>query len=114
MRLKMNALSAVVVRKSWANLQAIQMFLHDRPSAESVDDSYSLLARVLDDSDARGLWIELETEIDLPDASAERPALMIPWHEVLAVIVASNLPERFRSQGPDVENLKFDLTTLKL
>lgn len=114
MRLKMNALTAVVVRKSWANLQAIQMFLGDRPSAETADDSHTLLARVLDDSDLRGLWIELDTDIDLPNAPAERPALMIPWHEVLAVIVANNLPERLRSQSPDVENLKFDLATLKL
>jgi hypothetical protein len=90
------------------------MFLRDRPSAETSDDSCTLLARVLDDSDPRGLWIELDTEKDLPDASAERPALMIPWHEVISVIVAKDLPERLRSQSPNVENLKFDLATLKL
>jgi hypothetical protein len=114
MRLKMNALTAVVVRKSWAHLQAIQMFLHDRPSAETADDSYTLLARVLDDSDARGLWIELESAQDLPDASADRPALMIPWQEVLATIVSNDLPERLRSQSSDSETLKLDLATLKL
>jgi hypothetical protein len=72
------------------------MFLRDRPSAETSDDSCTLLARVLDDSDPRGLWIELDTEKDLPDASAERPALMIPWHEVLSILVAKNLPNNFK------------------
>jgi hypothetical protein len=111
MRLKLNAMTAVVVRKSWANLEAIRTFLRGRTldctfdsrsdgkpdgksngtSDENQDDSCTILARVVDDSHERGLWIELDTEKELKDAGTERPALMIPWREVLAVVVAQNL-----------------------
>lgn len=94
-RLKMNTLTAVVVRKSWAQLEAMQTFLRDRTPActcdENSDDSCTILARVMDDTHERGLWIELDTEKELKDATAERPVLMIPWREVLAVVVGQNL-----------------------
>jgi len=32
MRLKQNSTSAIVVKKTWANQQAIKLFLRDRPS----------------------------------------------------------------------------------
>jgi len=111
MRLKMNTMTAVVVRRSWANLEAIRTFLHDRTLGctsdhasdrsldrtsdgtpdENLDDSCTILARVVDDSHERGLWIELDTEKELKDPAAERPVLMIPWAEVLAIVVAQNL-----------------------
>jgi len=104
MRLKLNATTAVVVKKSWANLSAIKLFLrdqspdeiessetlrscaplgrtnasvptllaeielpaNDRPEMEltkmeRADESHTIFARVLDDTDERGLWIELNT-----------------------------------------------------
>lgn len=45
------------------------MFLRDRPSDETSDDSHTILACVLDDSHERGLWIELDTEKDLKDTA---------------------------------------------
>ncbi|MGA3196896.1 MAG: hypothetical protein ABSD39_18020 [Terriglobales bacterium] len=120
MRLKQNASTAVVVRRSWANLHAIRLFLRDRspditgwPAHESVecdspvspkkdwsethrpeealpDESHTILARVLDDTDERGLWIELKTKEHEKNPSVELQALLIPWHEVLAVVVGTD------------------------
>ena|ERR1039457_6266163 len=92
MRLKMNTGTAVVVRKSWANLQSIKLFLRDCPVDEiqSPDDSHTIFAKVLDDADERGLWIELNTRKHEKDSRVECPALMIPWHAVLAIVVAKD------------------------
>jgi hypothetical protein len=93
MRLKQNSTTAVVVGKSWANQQAIKLFLRDRPLDEiqSPDDSYVIFARALDDTDERGLWIELNTSAHEKDPAVELQALLIPWHAVQAVVVADNL-----------------------
>ncbi len=111
MRLKQNSSTAIVVRKSWANLEAIQAFLRERPrksdgngksalssagngngsqSAAAADDSHTIFARVLDDTDARGLWIELHTKEHEQNPEVELEALMIPWPAVLAVVVAND------------------------
>jgi hypothetical protein len=111
MRLKQNSSTAIVVKKSWANLQAIQCFLRDRPqngngksithspgngdahassSAQSGDDSCTIFARVLDDTDVRGLWIELNTREHEKDPAVELQALMIPWPAVLAMVVGNH------------------------
>jgi hypothetical protein len=94
MRLKQNSATAIAVKKSWANLQAIKLFLRDCPSCEiqSVDESHLIFARVLDDADPRGLWIELNTTKHETDP-AELDALMVPWHAVLGVVVANDLAE---------------------
>jgi len=93
MRLKQNSTTAVVVKKSWANLQAIKLFLRDCPSCEiqSADEGHLIFARVLDDTDQRGLWIELNTTKHENDPSVELDALMIPWHAVLGVVTARDL-----------------------
>ncbi|MFZ0480221.1 MAG: hypothetical protein WAL71_13845 [Terriglobales bacterium] len=92
MRLKQNSTSAIVVKKTWANQQAIKLFLRDRPLDEiqSPDDSYVIFARALDDTDERGLWIELNTSAHEKDPAVELQALLIPWHAVQAVVVAEN------------------------
>lgn len=156
MRLKQNSCTAIVVKKSWANLGAIQAFLRERPrtgdgqsaaassgnlschssgkslsgtssSGKSVsgkssfgnssfgnssssksldkspgnghgmaernqagpaaDDGHTIFVRVLDDTDERGLWIELNTKEHERDRSVELQAMLIPWHAVLAVVV---------------------------
>lgn len=114
MRLKQNTMTAVVVRRSWANLEPIRTLLRERLTDssfdhipdhspdrashgtpdENSDDSCTILARVVDDTHERGLWIELDTEKELKNATAERPVLMIPWREVLAVVVAQNLTRK--------------------
>jgi len=93
MRLKQNSSNAVVVRKTWAHLQAIQLFLHDRAvEMQSEDDSHTIFARVLDDTDERGLWIELNRAEHDRDPAVKLQAMMIPWHAVLAVVVGEELP----------------------
>ena len=95
MRLKQNSATAVVVKKSWATLPAIKFFLRDGPAREvqSADDGHLIFARVLDDTDQRGLWIELNTTQHEKDPSVSLDALMIPWHAVLGIVVASDLAE---------------------
>ncbi len=137
MRLKQNASTAVVVKKSWANLHAIRQFLKDRspdggsPAHESVecdsplspqkhwsethcpdearpDESHTILARVLDDTDERGLWIELNTKEHEKNPSVELQALLIPWHEVLAVVVGNDFTaalEKSRALGAGLTNI---------
>jgi hypothetical protein len=109
MRLKQNSSTAIVVKQSWANLQAIQVFLRDRPQngngksashargnghssqpAQSGDDGCTIIARVLDDTDVRGLWIELNTHEHEKDSAIELQALMIPWPAVLAIVVGNH------------------------
>jgi len=98
MRLQQNSTTAIVVKKSWANLQAIKLFLHDCPSCqvESFDDGHLIFARVLDDTDERGLWIELNTAKHTADPSVELDALMIPWHAVLGVVKGNDLGDAAR------------------
>ena len=139
MRLKQNSSTAIVVRKSWASLEAIQAFLRERPrngngngnaianaananvksalpagnghgnghgqsaNGQSGDDSHTIFARVLDDTDARGLWIELHTREHEQNAAVELQALMIPWHAVLAVVVANDF-------APAIEEAREDET----
>jgi nitrate reductase NapAB chaperone NapD len=93
MRLKQNSATAIVVQKSWAGLQAIKLFLGDCPSCEihSEDDGHLIVARVLDDTDPRGLWIELNTTKHANDPSAELNSLMIPWRAVLGIVTAKDL-----------------------
>ena len=107
MRLKMNGSTAVVVRKSWVNLQAIQLFLRNRPvdKIQSPDDSHTLFVRVLDDTDERGLWIELNTKEHENNHAVELQALMIPWHAVLAVVIAND----FRPAMKEAQKLKLQL-----
>lgn len=94
MRLKQNSATVIAVKKSWANLQAIKLFLRDCPSCEvqSADESHLILARVLDDTDERGLWIELNRKEHDRDPSVELQTMMIPWHAVLALVVGNEFP----------------------
>ena len=82
---------AVVVKRTWANLHGVKMFLRrgDSPQTEirGVDESHILFATVLDD--VRGIWIELKTDQQNQD-SAEPFRLMIPWSQVLTIVLASH------------------------
>ena len=130
MRLKQNSCTAIVVRKSWANLEAIQAFLRGRPrnsdgsgksalpsagngngsqSAATGDDSCTIFARVLDDTDARGLWIELHTNEHERNPAVEFQALMIPWPAVLAIVVANDFTPAMKD-ARDAEELETSLT----
>jgi len=93
MRLKQNSTTAVVVKKSWAELRAIRQFLCHSAVAEASppDEGRTIFARVLDDTDERGLWIELNTKRHEKDPKVELQALLIPWESVLAVVVGDQL-----------------------
>lgn len=108
MRLKQNSTTAVVVRKSWANLQAVKLFLRNCPVCEiqSADDSHVIFARVLDDTDARGLWIELNTSRHAEDPRVELRSFLIPWPVVLAVVNA----EDFTPAMEEARDLGFSFT----
>jgi len=91
MRLKVNTSTAIVVKSSWANSCAIQFFLRRAHNgSRAADQGHVIFARVLDDSDIRGLWIELNKKEHDADPAVEQPALMIPWAEVLAVVVGDD------------------------
>ena len=97
MRLKVNSSTAVVVKSSWANSSAIRVFLRrNQEAAQPADGAHIVFARVLDDSDSRGLWIELNTREHADRPAVERYALMIPWHEVLALVVADDFTSTIR------------------
>jgi hypothetical protein len=113
MRLKQSSTTAVVVRRSWANLQAVQSFLRHCPtkkacSDQAADDSQTILARVLDDRDSRGLWIQLNTKEHEQDPAVELQALMIPWPEVLAVVVAHDFGSVIEKKGNSPIQLESD------
>jgi len=84
---------AVVVKRTWANLHGVKMFIRrgDSPQTEirGVDESHILFATVLDADDVRGIWIELKADQQNQD-SAEPFRLMIPWSQVLTIVVASH------------------------
>jgi len=101
-------MTAVVVKKSWADLQAIRQFLCNGATAEASppDEGETIFARVLDDTDERGLWIELNTRRHAKDPCVELQALMIPWDSVLAVVVGDELCPAQR----EAEKLGFGLS----
>jgi len=99
----------VVVRSSWANSSAIKFFLRQpQDGIQPSDQSHVIFARVLDDSDSRGLWIELNTKEHDNHPAVERYALMIPWQEVLALVIADD----FTSAITECRKLGISQTTI--
>lgn len=98
---------AVVVTRTWANLHGVKMFLrqHENPQNEirGVDDSHILFATVLDSDDARGLWIELPGDKQKQDSAAERFSLLVPWSQVLTVVVAEQFSAAIRQEARKIE-----------
>jgi hypothetical protein len=92
---------AVVVKRTWANLHGVKMFLrqHANPGTEirGVDDSHILFTTVLDSEDSRGVWIELAA--DKQDLSGERFKLLVPWSQVLTLVVAGQFSAAIRQEA---------------
>lgn len=107
LQLDKNASIAVVVNRTWANLHGVKMFLrpHENPQTEirGVDDSHIVFATVLDSDDARGLWIELSADRKKPDSAAERFSLLVPWSQVLTVVVADQFSPAVRQEARKIE-----------
>jgi hypothetical protein len=93
---------AVVVKRTWVNLHGVKMFLrqHD-PQAEirGVDESHILFATVLDADDVRGVWIEVNADKEKSGSAGERFRLLIPWSEVLTIVVAGQFSAAIRQEA---------------
>jgi hypothetical protein len=102
MQIDKGASVAVVVKRTWVNLHGVKMFLRrgDNPQTEirGVDESHILFATVLDADDARGIWIELKADQQNQD-SAEPFRLMIPWSQVLTIVVAGQFSPAIRQEA---------------
>ena len=82
---------AVVVRKSWANLYGVRVFLRDgREIRDSHDASHIIVARILDSTDEKGLWIT-NTGQKEDDPTVKVKGLLVPWGEIYTVILQQKL-----------------------
>jgi hypothetical protein len=94
---------AVVVNRTWANLHGVKMFLRPQEGSQSdirgVDESHVLFAKVLDGEEANGLWIEVHTGKDAGDSAAERVSMLIPWRQVLTIVVAQQFSPSIRQEA---------------
>ena len=91
MQLDKDASIAVVVKRTWANLHGVKMFLRpEGPQTEirGVDESHILFATVLDSEDQRGVWIELAANKPKQGSAMERFSLLVPWSEILTIVVS--------------------------
>jgi hypothetical protein len=79
------------------------MFLRypESPQGEirGVDESHILFATVLDSDDERGVWIELAANKQKQDSAAERFRLLIPWSEILTIVVAKQFSPAMRQEA---------------
>ena len=79
------------------------MFLrqHGNPQTEirGVDESHIIFATVLDSDDARGVWIELTADKQKQASAVERFNLLIPWSQILTIIVAEQFSTEIRQEA---------------
>ncbi len=103
MQIDKNVSIAVVVSRPWANLHGVRMFLrpHENPPEEirGVDDSHIIFGTVLDSDDARGVWIALTATKPNAESAAERFRLLIPWTQVLTIVVAEQFSAAIRQEA---------------
>jgi len=103
MQIDKDASVAVIVKRDWVNLHGVKMFLRqpEHVSAEirGVDESHILFATVLDADDVRGVWIELTPNKRKPDSAAERFKLLVPWSQILTIVVADDFSDAIRQEA---------------
>lgn len=103
MQFDKHASVAVVVKRTWVNLHGVKMFLrrHEGPQTEirGVDDSHVLFATVLDAGDPHGVWIEIAGDRQNQDPAAERLSLLVPWSEVLTIVLAEQFSPALRHEA---------------
>jgi len=103
MQIDKGASIAVVVKRTWANLHGVRMFLRpgDSPQTEirGVDESHILFATVLDADDARGIWIEVTADKTKNDSAVERFTLLVPWSQVCSIVVADQFSAAIRQEA---------------
>jgi hypothetical protein len=103
MQIDKDASIAVVVKRTWANLHGVRMFLrqHENPQTEirGVDESHILFATVLDSDDTRGVWIELTADKQKQVSAVERFSLLVPWSQILTIVVAEQFSPAIRQEA---------------
>jgi hypothetical protein len=103
MQIDKGASIAVVVRRTWANLHGIKMFLrqHENPQTEirGVDESHILFATILDSDDARGVWIQLTPDKKQADSGTGPVSLLIPWSQLLTIVIADQFSASIRQEA---------------
>lgn len=102
MQLDKDASIAVVVKRTWANLHGVKMFLRpEGPQTEirGVDESHILFATVLDSEDQRGVWIELAANKSKKGSTMERFTLLVPWSEILTIVVSKQFSAAIRQEA---------------
>jgi len=98
---------AVVVNRTWANLHGVKMFLRQGEDPQSdirgVDESHILFARGLDAEDPRGVWIEVNVDMNADrhevDLASGLVKMLIPWSQVLAIVVAPRFSPAIRHEA---------------
>ena len=103
MQIDKDARIAVVVKRTWANLHGVKMFLRQNGNQQTeirgVDESHIIFATVLDSDDARGVWIELTWDKQKQASAAERFNLLIPWSQILTIVVAEQFSTEIRQEA---------------
>ena len=103
MQIDKDASIAVIVKRDWVNLHGVKMFLRQpeylQTEIRGVDESHILFATVLDANDVRGVWVELAPNKAKPDSAAERFKLLVPWSQILAIVVAKEFSGAIRQEA---------------
>ena len=73
------------------NLRGVSMLIREGREIPKDSDSHIIFARVLDSQDPRGLWIETNRGKHEVDPTVKLQAIMIPWREVLSLVVRQDL-----------------------
>jgi len=103
MQIEKGARVAVVVNRDWVNLHGVKMFLRHHEGTKTdtrgVDESHVLFANVLDTEDVRGVWIEVQTEENGDNPALDRFRMLIPWSQVLTIVVAKEFSPAIRQEA---------------
>jgi len=99
MDLAKHTYAAVVISSEWRQLGAVRLFIGPPDNSTAAGDGSSLLeAQILDATDRRGLWLELNSgQKQSPDRPAQK--LMVPWKFVLAIVLQPNLEPKEKKVG---------------
>ncbi|RPH81143.1 MAG: hypothetical protein EHM80_03280 [Nitrospiraceae bacterium] len=85
--------AVILVKGEWARsptLRALVQSSEDSQSPHHQADTYAIQAPVLDDSDAKGLWIEVTPPDETRPSPLGKCALLIPWPQILAVALSES------------------------
>jgi hypothetical protein len=110
--MKENRSVAVVVSKDWSEQGKVRQFLGptDVPLRNPEETSHLIIAKLISDSDHRGLWIELNTD---RQRFHDRPVfnMLIPWQYIFSIITTPDAP---RSVGFPIPGDQAEVTRLEV